>query len=448
MKTPPLFPILRERFRAWTGNLLSITSSGAAIEALTELAARKRLPPQHYIDRLENRPDERAELIERLVVRTTWFLREPDAIQALTSAFRRRANASGRNRFTVWSVACSTGEEPYTLAMSLIDAGLEPTILATDISEQAREVAEMGEYHEGKIADVPVRWQKRYFTRDGSGKVKVTPHIRSAVSFLEHNLASSARPPGGWAAFDAVVCRNVLLYFERPEATRILRELADSCREDGYVLLSAAEHPIAWSIESLIWDKSDDVPILRRRGLADGPPPSERTPTPVVGVPILNKARPAAPAPTGRAPAAPRPPLSPEITAELTEANVASRRGEGEKALAILNRLIVRDPLLAPAHLALGLVCKSLGRVADATAALRRSRFLFGDDSWLAPYTLAVCLEMRCDWREALEAYRHAAAILQWGGPSGLAISEGNEDMLASTVLESCRQRIESLRRL
>jgi chemotaxis methyl-accepting protein methylase len=266
--SPQLFPLLRERFRAWTGNLLSVTSSGAAIEAVTELAARRRLPPQAYIDRLDQRPEERPELIERLVVRTTWFLREPDAILGLTAAFRRRAatNSTGRNRFTIWSVACSTGEEPYTLAMSMIDAGLDPTILATDISEQARAVAELGEYHEGKIADLPLRWQKRYFSREPGCKVKVTPQVRSAVSFGEHNLSVSTRPPPGWAAFDAVVCRNVLLYFERPEATRILRELADSCREDGYVLLSAAEHPIAWSIETLLWDRSDDIPILRRRG--------------------------------------------------------------------------------------------------------------------------------------------------------------------------------------
>jgi chemotaxis methyl-accepting protein methylase len=463
MKPSPLFPVLRERFRSWTGNLLSITSSGAAIEAVTELAARRRMQPQAYIDRIDGRPEERAELIERLLVRTTWFMREPDAILGLTGAFRRRAAASGRNRFTLWSVACSTGEEPYTLAMSMLDAGLEPTILATDLSEEARETAALGEYHEGKIADLPLRWQKRYFTREQTTKVKVAPHLRSAVSFVEHNLSNATRPPQGWANFDAIICRNVLLYFERPEATRILRELADNCREDGYMLLSAAEHPIAWSIDSLVWDRTDDVPILRRRGAGDGPAPTapgERLLTPIAAMPAITgnpSARPTppevtvppAPGPSSGAPLRPaRSPLSVDTTAELTEANAAARRGDPDRALAILNRLITRDPLLAPAHLALGLVQKTLGKVADATAALRRARFLFGDDSWLAPYTLAVCLEMRCDWREALEAYRHAAAVLQWGGPSGLAISEGNEDMLASTVLESCRQRIESLRRL
>ena len=73
---------------------------------------------------------------------------------------------------------------------------------------------------------------------------------------------------------------------------------------------------------------------------------------------------------------------------------------------------------------------------------MRRARFLFGDESWLAAYSLAVCLDTTGETREALEAYRHACAVLELGGPSGQPNPEDNEPMLAATVLESCRQRI------
>src|SRR3712207_9171182 len=70
---------------------------------------------------------------------TTLFRsREPGAIQGLAGVFKRRARTGGGQRVTLWSVACATGEEPYSLAMALLDAGLEPTILATDISDEAR----------------------------------------------------------------------------------------------------------------------------------------------------------------------------------------------------------------------------------------------------------------------------------------------------------------------
>jgi chemotaxis methyl-accepting protein methylase len=448
VKQPASWNLLRDRFRAWTGNRLSVTSSASAMETLERLASRHGMKPERYIDFLDTRGEsERQVLIDHLLVRTTWFLREPDAIFGLVAAFKRRP-PTGRGRLSVWSVACSSGEEPYTLAMALIDAGFDPTILATDLSEEARELAAAAEYPGEKVADLPHRWQQRYFVRAEGGRVRVAPLVRSAVSFVEHNLSVSARPPQGWASFDAVVCRNVLLYFERPEAIRILRELSDCCREDGYLLLSAAEHPIAWSVGALVWERTDDVPLLRRRRPADGPapelPPGVRSTTPapmLTGVPLQ------AGSPSGT----PRPSLpkaSPATTAELVKANGAARRGDSNTALSLLRGIIDRDPGCAPAHLALGLVQKGLGHIPEAMSALRRARYLFGDESWLAPYTLAVCLEIRCDWREALEAYRHAAEILEWGGPSGLAVSEGNEEMLGSTVLESCHQRIESLRRL
>jgi chemotaxis methyl-accepting protein methylase len=460
--------LLRERFRTWTGNLLSVTRSTASMEALRDLAARKRTSPERFLDLADRNAKDRQELIERLTIRTTWFMREPDAILALAAAFKKRAAATGAHRVALWSVACATGEEPYTLAMALVDAGLEPIVLATDISADARAVAELGQYPRSRIDELPLRWRQRFFLSAGADRVQVAPGIRDAVTFCEHNLAQSQRPPAGWAMFDAVVCRNVLLYFDRDEAVRLLRELTLACREEGYVLLSAAEHPLAWSISNLGFENKSDTPLLRRRRRSDS-----ANSMPAVGEPSrggdrrevsglislappgpVNGFRSPPPAPAGPpalpAPATPAASAAPAASPvsynrELQLANATARQGDVEGALAMLKRIVERDALAAPVYLQLGLLLKKQGRLPEATSALRRARFLFGDDSWLAPYTLAVCLEARGDWREALEGYRHAAAVLEFGGPSGLADGESNEQDFASTVLESCLRRMGTL---
>jgi chemotaxis protein methyltransferase CheR len=356
----------------------------------------------------------------------------------------------------VWSVACSTGEEPYTLAIALIEAGLEPTILATDISAEARNAALEGEYPADRISDLPQAWRDRYFQRLAGGRVRVAAAIRRAVRFEHQNLAASAEPPPGWSPFDAVVCRNVLIYFDRQEAVAILRQLAEACRAEGCMLLSAAEHPLAWNVNTLAWERSNHVPLLRRRHARHRTitypilPFEAKHPPPQVAPPPSASRAVVTPAPTQAT-------ASPDgstvkggagYRALFVAAHESARRGNTQEALDILHRLIAIDPLMAQAHLELGLLVKKAGQMADAALALRRARFLFGDGSWLAPYSLGVCLEARCDWREALEAYRHAAAVLEWQGPSGLAINDGNEEMLASTVLETCHRRIQSLRRL
>ena len=152
-----------------------------------------------------------------------------------------------------------------------------------------------------------------------------------------------------------------------------------------------------------------------------------------------------APARSPAASANSKPPTPSAYSKELQAASNTARQGDVATAITILNQIVERDALAAPAYLAMGLLWKKQGRLAEATSALQRARFLFGDDSWLAPYTLAVCLEARGDWREALEGYRHAAAVLEWGGPSGLVDPESNEQDFSSTVLESCLQRMGTL---
>jgi chemotaxis protein methyltransferase CheR len=429
-ETPELWHLLRERFRLWTGNLLSLGAREAALDGMEDLAQQRGLTPARLLSASDGVSAIRQALIERLVIRTTWFMREPDAIQGLASVFKRRARTGGGSRVTLWSVACATGEEPYSLAMALLEAGLDPIILATDISDEARELGAAGIYPADRVADLPVRWRQRFFQELRGGRVEISSELRAAVTFLPNNLAVSTRPPGGWGSFDVVVCRNVLLYFERRQASRILREVAETVRQDGYVLLSAAEHPLAWSVRTLGWERSDDAPWLRRQRES-----SQRDLVPPVSAFIEDKT----PLPTSS--------IASQLRARVTEAQAAARAGNVDLALALARQATVEFPLEPVTHLCLGLLLKGAGRLYEALAPLRRARFLFGDDSWLASYSLAVCLEHSGEIREALEAYRQACAILKAGGKSGQLTTEDNEPMLAATALESSKKRIEDLRR-
>jgi chemotaxis protein methyltransferase CheR len=281
------------------------------------------------------------------------------------------------------------------------------------------------------VADLPVRWRQRFFYELGGGRVETSRELRNTVTFMPCNLALSARPPAGWGSFDVVVCRNVLLYFERRQASRILRELAEAVRHDGYLLLSAAEHPLAWSVRTLGWERSEDAPWLRRQ--------RESSVLHRLMPPIAAVADDKTPLPTRSA--------TEQLRARVLEAQAAARGGNADLGLALARQATTEFPLEPVTHLCLGLLLKGAGRLYEAISPLRRARFLFGDESWLAPYSLAVCLEQNGEDREALEAYRQACAILQAGGKSGQLTAEDNEPMLAATALESGRKRIEDLRR-
>jgi chemotaxis protein methyltransferase CheR len=422
---------LEAHFVAWTGNTLGSGSRAAASEALAELAAARGVPAGRYLALCDQDVTERQPLIDRLLIRTSWFMREPATLLALAAACKRRPRPEGSNRVTIWSAACASGEEPYSLAMAFLEAGLDPIILATDLSAEARQATSQAEYRTDRLDDLPAGWRQRYFEPGPPGHLRATAELRARVTVQPHNLALSTRPPGGWSVFDAIVCRNVLLYFPRAHAERVLRDLTMHINDDGFVVLSAAEQPLSWAVTTLTAE--DELPILHRRPTAGSPPATT-----------------AAPSSTAATAATATPTTAVAVTADrqrLVTIQAARRSGDPALALALGRRLAADEPLHAAGQLALGLLLKAAGQLAEATSVLRRARFLFGDASWMAPYALAVCLDGAGDDRDALDAYRHAAALLEQGAPSGLDPPEDNEPMLASTALEGCRQRLAVLQR-
>jgi chemotaxis protein methyltransferase CheR len=151
-------------------------------------------------------------------------------------------------RLRVWSAACSTGEEPLSLAMLLHAhhprlAHWEIQILATDLRTRALEGARRGLYRDWSFRECPQRFKDRYFKRQPDGQYLVDSKIRAMVQYEKFNLAQEALP---WqlapaAAFDLILCRNVLIYFAPESITELLRRFYDSLREGGWLIVSAAE---------------------------------------------------------------------------------------------------------------------------------------------------------------------------------------------------------------
>jgi chemotaxis protein methyltransferase CheR len=183
-------------------------------------------------------------VVEALTTNETSWFRDAAPFTALTAAIVP-ALAESRGtlvRLRIWSAACSTGQEPYSIAMTLAEdarvRGARIEIVATDLSDQVLARAREGKYTQLEVnRGLPAAMLVRHFSRDGA-YWRISDDLRSKVSFHRHNLLDAT--PGG-AQFDMVYLRNVLIYFDQPTKQTILRRVQRSLAPDGFLVLGAAE---------------------------------------------------------------------------------------------------------------------------------------------------------------------------------------------------------------
>lgn len=178
-------------------------------------------------------------LIDALVVSETYFFREPRGLEVLVSDQLAPAIERGEQP-RVWCAACSTGEEPLTLAMMLADRGLAGRceIVATDLSSRAIERARGGEYSARSLRALPPS-ARRWISTAGE-RVEVDRSIRDAVTWRRLNLTDGAAV-AALGTFDLVACRNVLIYFSDETTRRVAEGLARALRPGGALLVGASE---------------------------------------------------------------------------------------------------------------------------------------------------------------------------------------------------------------
>jgi chemotaxis protein methyltransferase CheR len=201
---------------------------------------------------VEGDAEERVRMLDCLTTNETRFFREPAQFELIRSVLvpRWQAEAAAGRRarqVRVWSAGCSSGEEPYTLAMVLLRhlpaaEGWTVEIEATDLSTAVLRKAEAGLYGAERAADVPLEYRREFLlrgVRSQEGLVRVTDEARAAVRFQRANLMAERLPVRG--PFDAVLCRNVLIYFDQQSRARVLARLVGELVPGGHLFLGHAE---------------------------------------------------------------------------------------------------------------------------------------------------------------------------------------------------------------
>lgn len=200
-----------------------------------------------YLDRLEAdaRQPEWQEFVNALTTNLTSFYRESHHFPILTDLARKAAGHGGS--FNVWCCAASTGEEPFTIAITLAEAlrGTSTTtsVLATDIDTNVLARADRGVYPAESVAKIDPALVKRYFMRGtgpNEGHVRVKPELRQMIQFRQLNLLDGSWPMK--TSFDAIFCRNVMIYFDKDTQYRVLRNLAGFLKPEGRLFAGHSEN--------------------------------------------------------------------------------------------------------------------------------------------------------------------------------------------------------------
>jgi chemotaxis protein methyltransferase CheR len=197
----------------------------------------------YYILKYDERgPEEWLRVMDAFSVQETYFWREFAQINALARTVVPRWFKTSQSRLRIWSAACASGEEPYTLVMALIEAGLgnlPVDVFASDASEVALERARRGVYRDRSFRALPVELQARYFRRVTDGW-QLDPDIMRRVTFQRANLISSS-DIAPLAAAPVIFCRNVFIYFSPDSIRRTLAVLAERMPTGGHLFVGASE---------------------------------------------------------------------------------------------------------------------------------------------------------------------------------------------------------------
>ncbi len=196
-----------------------------------------------YLDILNKEPGgvETRHFISAVTTNVTSFFRE-NAHFELVARFIASALQAGQTRFRFWSAACSTGEEPYSLAIAVHQAlagrNGDCQILATDIDPNVLATASAALYPERLLSPVPNAVRSAYFSKEGE-QYRVQDHIKRMVHFGRLNLIRPPYPMKG--PFDMIFCRNVMIYFDIETRERLVNNLAQLLRPDGYLMIGHSE---------------------------------------------------------------------------------------------------------------------------------------------------------------------------------------------------------------
>lgn len=221
---------------------------GESKESLVSARIGKRMralgleDPMDYLAVVKDDPTgpELVEMLDAISTNVTSFFREPQHFQFLDTVIRGWLS-KGQRRFRLWCAAASSGEEPYTIAMTLAECGalkMDTRVLCTDISTKVLAMCQRGHYADNRMNGVSDERRRKWFRKDEDGWA-VDDALRHPLLFKRLNLATPPFPMHG--PLDIVFCRNVMIYFDNTVRQRLLDEVARLLKPGGYLIVGHAE---------------------------------------------------------------------------------------------------------------------------------------------------------------------------------------------------------------
>jgi chemotaxis protein methyltransferase CheR len=449
-----------------TARILSDAEYAAATDALVELAglvfddSRRATLSAIVFDRLHTAgfadvahylayvrstagAAEKQVLLDAVTIQETHFFRNLPQMEAL----RRQIlpdlvnhAASARRPLTIWSAGCSTGEEPFTLAMLALEAvasrpQVPVRILGSDVSASALAVASQAIYSGRTISLAEPGAVERWFDPVGDGALRVKREVRDLVEFRLHNLVTEP-PPFSMNEIDLLVCRNVTIYFSRETTRHLVHRFHGVMREGAYLVLGHAE--TLWQVsdafslmpvgEAFAY-RRESRPVPRGRTGVPGPPAAQRAESRRFG-----RGRLKAPVRVVRPKAAA---ASEAAASGLPAARDLLADGRYPEAAALAAAETVRDPLSVEAYVIQGRALSNTGDDLGALDMLRKAVFL-DPSAGHAHFLLASTLSRLGDREAAALSFAAAAETLPMATPQALAdLLDGRA---VSDLVDLCRQ--------
>lgn len=384
-------------------NAASIGSSAITRAVQQRMREHGVAGAEDYLARLHSDSAELQRLIDLVIVPETWFFRDRNPFLALARHAREHWHGKHRGQpLRVLSVPCSSGEEPYTIVMTLLDAGLQAgdfSVDAVDISAPNLQRARAGVYREHSFRGEDLAYRDRYFVKSADGYA-LLPEVRSQVSFHHANLLAPGFF-GGAEPFDVVFCRNLLIYFDRDTQALALKVLERLLQPHGLLFLGHAESGVLAGRQFAPLDHARSFAFVRgaaQRALQAEPafhlPKRKRTPPVSAAAAKPAPARPFANA--GQPVVATVKPAPPPVPQDLETATRLANEGHLVEAATLCDAHLLNHGPDAQAFYLLALVREAVGEPLEAEALLRKALYL-EPNHYEALTHLAVILELRGD---------------------------------------------------
>jgi chemotaxis protein methyltransferase WspC len=367
---------------------LDVVSVG---EAIIERAVRQRctsamaLDIESYWQLLQTSASEEQALIEAVIVPETWFFRYPESFATLGKlAQARLAALMGARPLRILSLPCSTGEEPYSIAMALFDAGVGSAqfkIDAVDISPLSIERAKRAVYGKNSFRGDQIAYRDRHFSADAEGYL-ISERVRDQVSFRPGNVLDpnlfAAQP-----AYDFVFCRNLLIYFDLATQQQAFSALKRWTLEDGVLFIGPAEGSLLARLGMRSIGIAQSFAFSRHTEPLQEPAPSSLGPTfvrPVPPIPLPTKPRPFAPSRLATAGTSVLPlehaTVNTDAASLLVQIATLANQGKSTEARAACERYLQQYEPVAQVFYWLGLLSDLGGQPAQAQGLYRKALYL------------------------------------------------------------------------